>query len=130
MLAAFLHAMLAEHLSFILLLFALYTVAGGILVAGAIRSTPLANTALLVFGTAIASLVGTTGAAMILIRPLIRTNAARPRNTHVFIFFIIPVANVGFLRGVDFFWTAQRMWMQTAIVADCCSLCSFCSTAS
>ena len=129
--AAFVHAALAEYLSFIVLLFALYVVAGGILVTGTLRGTPLTNTGILAFGTAIASLVGTTGAAMILIRPLIRANAGRARNAHVVIFFIILVANiggaltplgdpplfVGFLRGVEFSWTAQHLWLQTAIVA-------------
>lgn len=129
--AAFVHALLAEYLSFIVLLFALYTIAGGILVSGTIRGTPLTNTALLGFGTLIASLVGTTGAAMILIRPVIRANDMRIRNAHVVVFFIILVANVGgaltplgdpplfvgFLRGVGFFWTAQHLWLQTAIVA-------------
>ena len=114
--------MLAEYLSFIVLLFALYVVAGGILVTGNLRGTPLVNTAILAFGTAIASVVGTTGAAMILIRPLIRANAARLHNVHVVVFFIFLVANiggaltplgdpplfVGFLRGVDFFWTDAR----------------------
>ena len=131
MLSALVHAMLAEYLSFIVLLFALYTVAGGILITGTIRGTPLVNTAMLALGTGMASIVGTTGAAMILIRPLIRANKARNQNTHVFVFFIILVANVGgaltplgdpplfvgFLRGVDFFWPAQHLWMQTAIVA-------------
>ena len=130
-LAAFVHALLAEYLSFILLLFSLYVVAGGILVTGAIRGTPATNTGILAFGTAIASIVGTTGAAMILIRPLIRANASRARNAHVVIFFIFLVANiggalsplgdpplfVGFLRGVDFFWTAQHLWLQTTILA-------------
>src|SRR4030088_2163649 len=74
--AAFVHAMLAEYLSFIVLLFALYVVAGGILVTGNLRGTPLVNTAILAFGTLIASIVGTTGAAMILGRPLIRAAAA------------------------------------------------------
>src|SRR3954466_475463 len=81
-LAAFVHAMLAEYLSFIVLLFALYTVAGGILVTGSIRGTPASNTAMLALGTGLASLVGTTGAAMILVRPLIRANAARKHNAH------------------------------------------------
>lgn len=130
-LAAFVHATLAEYVSFIVLLFSLYVVAGGILVTGDLRGTPTINTGLLAFGTAIASIVGTTGAAMILIRPLIRANAARSRNAHVVIFFIFLVANiggalsplgdpplfVGFLRGVDFFWTAQHLWLQTLIVA-------------
>ena len=95
MLAAFVHAILAHYLSFILLLFVLYTVAGGILVTGTMHGTPWTNTAMLALGTGMASIVGTTGAAMILIRPLIRANKARKYNTHVFIFFIILVANVG-----------------------------------
>ena len=78
-----------------MLLFALYVVAGGILVTGSLRGTPLVNTAILTFGTMIASVVGTTGAAMILIRPLIRANADRLNNVHVMIFFIFLVANIG-----------------------------------
>jgi Na+/H+ antiporter NhaD/arsenite permease-like protein len=129
--AAFVHAMLAEYLSFIVLLFALYVVAGGILVTGNLRATPSINTALLAIGTVIASLVGTTGAAMILIRPLLKANETRPHKTHTVVFFIILVANiggalsplgdpplfVGFLRGVDFFWPVTHLSMQTAIVA-------------
>ncbi|HZO45721.1 MAG TPA: sodium:proton antiporter [Xanthobacteraceae bacterium] len=129
--AAFVHALLAEYLSFIVLLFTLYVVAGGILVTGELRGTPLTNTAILALGTLIASIVGTTGAAMILIRPLLRANANRLHNAHVVVFFIILVANVGgalsplgdpplfvgFLRGVEFFWTAQHLWLQTAILA-------------
>ena len=129
--AAFVHAMLAEYLSFIVLLFALYVVAGGILVSGNLRGTPLVNTVILAFGTLIASVVGTTGAAMILIRPLLRANAARLHNVHVVVFFIFLVANiggalsplgdpplfVGFLHGVEFFWTTQHLWRPTALVA-------------
>jgi Na+/H+ antiporter NhaD/arsenite permease-like protein len=129
--AAFVHVVLAEYLSFIVLLFALYVVAGGILVTGNLRGTPLVNTAILAFGTLIASVVGTTGAAMILIRPLIRANASRLNNVHVVVFFIFLVANiggalsplgdpplfVGFLHGVDFFWMAQHLWPATALVA-------------
>jgi len=129
--AAFVHAMLAEYLSFIVLLFALYVVAGGILITGNLRGTPALNTVLLAAGTLIASLVGTTGAAMVLIRPLLRANEARNSKVHIVVFFIILVANVGgaltplgdpplfvgFLRGVDFFWPAQHLWMQTVIVA-------------
>ena len=102
-----------------MLLFTLYVVAGGILVSGDLRGTPLVNTTILTIGTLIASVVGTTGAAMILIRPLLRANGPRQHNVHVVVFFIILVANVGgaltplgdpplfvgFLRGVDFFWT-------------------------
>jgi Na+/H+ antiporter NhaD/arsenite permease-like protein len=130
-LAALLHTMLADYMSFIVLLFALYVVAGGILVTGNLRGTPLVNTALLALGTAIASLVGTTGAAMILIRPLLRANAARLHNAHVIVFFIFLVANiggsltpfgnpplfVGFLQGVDFFWTARHLAAPTAVAA-------------
>src|SRR5262249_46839347 len=129
--AAFAHEMLTEYLSFIVLLFSLYVVAGGILVTGNLRGTPLVNTSILTFGTLIASIVGTTGAAMILIRPLIRANAARLHNVHVVVFFIFLVANiggalsplgdpplfVGFLHGVDFFWAAQNLWRETALVA-------------
>src|SRR5581483_3759882 len=131
MTAALVHAILAEYLSFIILLFSLYVVAGGILVTGTLRGTPATNTGILAFGTLIASLVGTTGAAMILIRPLIRANAARRSMTHVVIFFIILVCNVGgalsplgdpplfvgFLRGIDFFWTTRHLALQTLIVA-------------
>jgi Na+/H+ antiporter NhaD/arsenite permease-like protein len=129
--AAFVHAMIAEFLSFIVLLFALYTVAGGILVTGKIRGTPLNLTILLAVGTSIASFVGTTGAAMILIRPLLRALEDRKHRAHAVVFFIILVANVGgaltplgdpplfvgFLRGVDFFWTMRNIWLQTLIVA-------------
>src|SRR6516162_7169056 len=130
-LAAFVHTALAEYLSFMLLLFALYVVAGGILVTGVLRGTPLVNAAMLAFGTLIASVVGTTGAAMILIRPLLRANSARLHNVHVVVFFIFLVANiggalsplgdpplfVGFLHGVDFFWTARHIWFETVLVA-------------
>lgn len=130
-LAGLTHALLGEYLSFIVLLFALYTVAGGIVVSGDIRGTPLSNTAILALGTVMASVVGTTGASMILVRPLIRANLARSHNRHVVIFFIILVANVGgalsplgdpplfvgFLNGVDFFWPARNLWLQTLIVA-------------
>ena len=132
-LAALVHVLLAEYLSFIALLFALYVVAGGILVTGNLRGTPLVNGAILAFGTLIASVVGTTGAAMILVRPLIRANATRLHNVHVVVFFILLVANiggalsplgdpplfVGFLRGVDFFWTTQHLWFETVLVAGC-----------
>ena len=130
-LSSFMHAALADYLSFIVLLFALYTVAGGILITGKLQGTPSVNTGMLALGTLMGSVVGTTGASLILIRPLIRANASRASNAHVVVFFIILVANVGgaltplgnpplfagFLRGVDFFWTAQNVWMQTGIVA-------------
>jgi Na+/H+ antiporter NhaD/arsenite permease-like protein len=112
------------------LLFTLYVVAGGILVTGNLRGTPLVNMAILALGTLIASVVGTTGAAMILIRPLIRANATRLHNVHVVVFFIFLAGNiggtlsplgdpplfVGFLHGIDFFWTTRHLWQQTALV--------------
>src|SRR5882672_5726607 len=130
-LAALVHTLLAEYLSFIVLLLTLYVVAGGILVTGNLRGTPLVNTAILTLGTLSASVVGTTGAAMILIRPLIRANEDRLNNVHVFVFFIFLVANiggalsplgdpplfVGFLHGVDFFWPATHLWRPTALTA-------------
>jgi Na+/H+ antiporter NhaD/arsenite permease-like protein len=129
--AAFVHTILAEFLSFIVLLFTLYVVAGGILMTGNLRGTPLVNAAILSLGTLVASVVGTTGAAMILVRPLIRANAWRLHNAHVVVFFIFLVGNiggalsplgdpplfVGFLHGVDFFWTTRNLWRETALVA-------------
>jgi Na+/H+ antiporter NhaD/arsenite permease-like protein len=120
---AVLHTLLLEYMSFIILLFALFTISGGILVAGNIQGTPLINAGLLVIGALLASVVGTTGASMIMIRPVIRANDNRPFNVHVVIFFIFLVSNiggsltplgdpplfVGFLRGVDFFWTTQNL---------------------
>src|SRR6202008_2729219 len=113
------------------LLFAIYVVAGGILLTGNLRGTPLVNTTILGFGTLIASVVGTTGAAMILVRPLIRANAARLHNVHVIVFFIFLVANiggalsplgdpplfVGFLHGVEFFWTTRHLAAATGLAA-------------
>jgi len=128
---AVLHAVLTEYLPFILLLFALFTIAGGILVSGEIRGTPAVNTAMLLLGTASASIVGTTGASMILIRPILRANGRRRHNVHVVVFFIFLVANIGgalsplgdpplfigFLHGVDFFWTTKNLALPTTIVA-------------
>jgi Na+/H+ antiporter NhaD/arsenite permease-like protein len=130
-LATFVHAVLAEYLSFIVLLFALYTVAGGIHIVGNFGGRPLSNAAVLAFGAAMASVVGTTGAAMILVRPLIQSNAPREHKTHVVVFFIFLVANiggalsplgdpplfVGFLRGVDFFWTTTHLFAETVLAA-------------
>jgi len=132
-LAALSHALVGDYLGFIAILFALYVVAGGIMVGGTLRATPLVNAATLALGALMASIVGTTGAAMILIRPLIRANAARAHNVHVVVFFIFLVGNIGgalsplgdpplfigFLNGVDFFWPAQHLWPQTAFVAGC-----------
>lgn len=125
------HTALLEYMPFILLLLALFTVAGGIYLEGNLHDSVFTNTALLAFGALIASVVGTTGAAMILIRPLIRANDDRKYNAHVVVFFIFLVANIGgaltplgdpplfigFLKGVDFFWTAQHLWLETLTTA-------------
>jgi Na+/H+ antiporter NhaD/arsenite permease-like protein len=127
---AVLHAMLLEYMSFIILLFALFTISGGILVAGNIHGTPLVNTGLLLIGSILASIIGTTGAAMVMIRPMIRANDNRRFNAHVVIFFIFLVANIGgsltplgdpplfigFLKGVDFFWTTVHILPDTLFV--------------
>ena len=125
------HVLLAEYLPFIILLFALYTISGGILLWGNLHGSPLLNTGLLAIGTLLASLMGTTGAAMLLIRPLLRANDNRRHNAHVVFFFILLVANVGggltplgdpplflgFLKGVDFFWTLRHMALPVVILA-------------
>jgi Na+/H+ antiporter NhaD/arsenite permease-like protein len=130
-LEAVLHTMLLEYMSFIILLFSLFTVAGGILVSGNLRGTPAVNTGILGIGTALASVVGTTGASMILIRPIIRANDDRRHNVHVVIFFIFLVSNIGgsltplgdpplflgFLRGVDFFWTTSHMFGEFLVLS-------------
>ncbi len=125
------HAMLLEYLPFIILLFALFTVAGGIFIKGNIHGSPTTNVAILAIGAFLASFVGTTGASMILIRPIIRANDNRVHNVHVVVFFIFLVSNVGgaltplgdpplfvgFLKGVDFFWTTTNLMTETLMVA-------------
>lgn len=120
---------LKEYLSFIALLTALFVISGGIYVQGSLSGTPLVNTALLAFGGVLASFVGTTGASVLLIRPLLRANASRERKAHVVVFFIFIVSNcgglltplgdpplfLGFLNGVPFEWTL-RLWKQWAFV--------------
>ena len=128
------HVFLLEYLPFIIVLFALYTISGGIRVRGNLHGTPAANTALLALGTVMASWIGTTGASMLLIRPLIRANDNRKHNAHVIVFFIFLVANaggaltplgdpplfLGFLLGVGFFWTTIHMFLPTLLI--CCLL--------
>ena len=118
-----------EFVSFIALLGALYVVSGGIYVRGSLSGTPLLNTALLAIGAALASVVGTTGASVVLIRPLLRANALRERKTHLVVFFIFIVSNcgglltplgdpplfLGFLKGVPFEWTFQ-LWREWLLV--------------
>jgi Na+/H+ antiporter NhaD/arsenite permease-like protein len=128
--ASVVHAALAEYIPFIALIAALYVVAGGICIRGNLHGTPKLNTGLLALGTGLASIMGTTGAAMLLIRPLLRANDARRHRAHVVVFFIFLVANaggaltplgdpplfLGFLQGVDFFWTTQHLWRQTLMM--------------
>ncbi len=111
------HALLAEYLPFVILLTALFTVAGGIYIRGNLHGSPGLNTAILAIGAVLASFMGTTGASMLLIRPLIRANDNRTHKAHVVVFFIFIVSNaggsltplgdpplfLGFLKGVDFF---------------------------
>ncbi len=125
--AAVVHAALAEYIPFIILLTALFTVAGGIFVRGNLHGSPGLNTGLLATGAVLASFMGTTGASMLLIRPLIRANDNRKHQVHVVVFFIFIVSNaggaltplgdpplfLGFLKGVDFFWTVTHLWGQT-----------------
>jgi len=121
------HALLAEYIPFIVLLTALFTVAGGIFVRGNLHGSPGLNTGLLAIGAVLASFMGTTGASMLLIRPLIRANDNRKHQVHVVVFFIFIVSNaggsltplgdpplfLGFLKGIDFFWTMAHLWMET-----------------
>jgi Na+/H+ antiporter NhaD/arsenite permease-like protein len=112
-----------DYIPFVLLLTALFVTAGGIVVRGNLRGTPGTNAALLAIGMVLANLVGTTGASIILIRPLLRANDDRPHNAHVVIFFIFLVSNIGgslsplgdpplflgYLHGIDFFWPAMHL---------------------
>jgi Na+/H+ antiporter NhaD/arsenite permease-like protein len=116
---------LKEFIPFIVLLIALFTVSGGVLISGNMQGTPRFNTCILIIGTVLASWMGTTGASMLLIRPLIRANVSRQNKTHIFVFFIFLVSNIGgaltplgdpplflgFLKGVDFFWTTTNLFM-------------------
>lgn len=121
------HAIVDEYIPFIVLLLSLYTISGGIVVRGDIRATPAINTGILAFGGLIASFIGTTGASMVLIRPLLNTNKERKCVVHTVVFFIFIVSNIGgsllpigdpplfigYLRGVPFLWTL-RLWVEWA----------------
>jgi Na+/H+ antiporter NhaD/arsenite permease-like protein len=124
------HAAL-EYMAFVCLLGSLYVISGGVRVSGSLAGTPMANTALLALGAVLANLIGTTGAAMLLIRPFLRANQGRASRVHLVVFFIFIVANcggcltplgdpplfLGFLRGVPFEWTF-RLWKEwLAVVA-------------
>jgi Na+/H+ antiporter NhaD/arsenite permease-like protein len=129
-----LHTIVGEYIPFIIILLTLFTIAGGIMVTGSLSGTPLLNLVFLTIGTILASLMGTTGAAMLLVRPFIRALSNRRYKVHSIVFLIFLVANaggcltplgdpplfLGFLKGVDFFWTLKHLWPQTAFV--CVSL--------
>ncbi len=124
---AVVHTLLAEYIPFIALLVALFTAAGGIYVRGNLHGSPAVNVALMAVGSVLASVMGTTGASMLLIRPLIRANDNRKHVAHVVVFFIFTVSNaggsltplgdpplfLGFLKGVDFFWTVKHIFPET-----------------
>ena len=125
------HAIVAEYVPFIMLLFSLYVISGGINLRGDLAAHPSTNTAFLAVGAVIASVVGTTGASMLLIRPLLQTNRERRHVVHTVVFFIFLVSNIGgcllpigdpplflgFLKGVPFFWTLG-LWKEWAF---CCA---------
>jgi Na+/H+ antiporter NhaD/arsenite permease-like protein len=124
------HTLLAEYIPFIVLLVALYTAAGGIYIRGNLHGSPGTNVAIMAVGSVLASLMGTTGASMLLIRPLIRANDNRKHVAHVVVFFIFTVSNaggsltplgdpplfLGFLKGVEFFWTAKHIFPETLLL--------------
>lgn len=126
-----LHTLFLEYISFIVLLFALFTIAGGVCLRGSLVGKPKVNTVILLIGTLLASWMGTTGAAMLLIRPLMRAIAHRKYKVHTIVFFIFLVANVGgsltplgdpplflgFLKGVKFFWTTVHMFVPFAVLS-------------
>jgi Na+/H+ antiporter NhaD/arsenite permease-like protein len=125
------HTLLLEYIPFVLLLLALFTTAGGIVLRGNLHGSPVVNATMLAIGAALASVIGTTGASMVMIRPVLRANDDRKHNAHVVIFFIFLVSNIGgsltplgdpplflgYLRGVDFFWTTSHLLHETLFVA-------------
>ena len=126
------HAVIVEYIPFIVLLFSLYVISGGISLRGDLVARPSTNLAFLAIGAAIASFIGTTGASMLLIRPLLQTNSERKHVTHTVVFFIFLVSNIGgcllpigdpplflgYLFGVPFFWTLGLWgpWLVTCVI--------------
>ncbi len=120
---------LVEYVSFLILLGSLFTISGGILLRGTLRGSAGVNCAILAVGAVLANVFGTTGASMLLVRPLLRANVQRHRKAHVIVFFIFVVANIGgslspigdpplflgYLRGVPFFWTLRAMGLLWAV---------------
>jgi len=125
------HTGLLEYIPFIILLLALFTISGGVQLTGSLVGTPVVNTGIILIGTILASWMGTTGAAMLLIRPLIRANKNRKNKVHIIVIFIFLVANIGgsltplgdpplflgFLKGVDFFWTTTQIILPMTFMA-------------
>ncbi|MGQ9606099.1 MAG: sodium:proton antiporter [Thermogutta sp.] len=130
--AVFANAVLGEYVPFIVLLFSLYTISGGIRIEGDLRAKPAVNTAIIAVGGVLASFIGTTGAAMLMIRLLLDTNSERKHVVHTVVFFIFVVCNcggcllpigdpplfLGYLRGVPFLWTFQ-LWKEWLFVNGC-----------
>ena len=125
-----LHIYLIDYIPFIILLWSLFTISGGIVLEGDLKGTPGANVAVLAVGALLASWIGTTGAAMLLIRPLLRANEWRRTRVHIICFFIFLVANIGgsltplgdpplflgFLHGVPFFWVTKALLLPMLFV--------------
>jgi Na+/H+ antiporter NhaD/arsenite permease-like protein len=127
-----LYHVILEYISFIILLGSLFIISGGIVIKIGARGTPKLNLLLFFAGAVFASIIGTTGASMVLIRPLIRANKWRKQIIHIFVFFIFIVSNIGglltplgdpplflgFLRGVPFFWTFKLIpfWLFTVLI--------------
>ncbi len=119
----FLESIIGDYLTFIVLLFGLFCVTGNISLEGDIKGTPLTNTILLLLSALLSSWIGTTGASMLMIRPIIRANKYRPHKTQIAVFFIFLVSNIGgcltpigdppllmgFMRGVPFFWSLSLL---------------------
>jgi len=131
--AAVWHAMVIEYLPFVTLLLALYAAGGGVLLRGGLAGTPFGNTAMLGLGMAMGVVMGTTGASMVLIHPLLRANAHRQKKVHLVLFLILLVANasgaltplgnpplyIGLLRGVPFFWPARHLVLPLLLLSGC-----------
>ncbi len=127
--AIFTNAIIGEYIAFIVLLFALFTISGGIRISGDLKASPLVNTVILFIGAVLASFIGTTGAAMLLIRLLLETNKERKYKAHTVVMFIFAVCNcggcllpigdpplfLGYLRGVNFLWTFH-LWKEWLFV--------------
>jgi Na+/H+ antiporter NhaD/arsenite permease-like protein len=126
------HTALTEYVPFVILLLTLFTITGGVHLSGTLVGRPVVNAGILLIGTLLASWMGTTGAAMLLIRPLIRANAHRKYKAHTVVFFIFLVANIGgcltpfgdpplflgFLKGVSFFWTTEHLLLPFLVLSS------------